>query len=111
MSFYGCKIPQCLESLIKWMFGEGMHSSLGLEGLWLPLEKINLLGTGAAGLQGERRGWCQHEVMWLQDSLVRLIDLEPLPFLPGLPVSLPIIPTPLMARQEYGTWPSFTFIQ
>lgn len=39
-----------------------------------------------------RRRWCQHEVMWLQDSLVRLIDLEPLPFLPGLPVSLPIIP-------------------
>lgn len=49
--------------------------------------------------------------MWLEDSLIRLIDLEPLPFLPGLPVSLPIIPTPLMARQEYVTWPSFTSIQ
>lgn len=57
MSFYDCKIPWCLESLINWIFGEGMHSSLGLkEGLWLPLEKINLLGAGAAGLQGEGSG-------------------------------------------------------
>lgn len=55
MSFYDCKITRCLENLINWVFGEGMHSSLGLEGLWLPLEKINL-GAGAAGLQGEGVG-------------------------------------------------------
>lgn len=47
-----------------------------------------LRGSRAPG----RRRWCQHGVMWLEDSLVRLIVLEPLPFLPGLPVSLPIIP-------------------
>lgn len=56
MSFYDCKIPQCPVSLIKWIFGEGMRNSLGLEGLWLPLEKINLLSAGAAGLQGEGAG-------------------------------------------------------
>lgn len=55
MSFYDCKIPRCLESLIKWIFGEGMRSSLGLEALRLPVEKINL-GAGAAGLQGEGTG-------------------------------------------------------
>lgn len=56
MSFYDCKIPRCLVSLVKWIFGEGMRNSLGLEGLWLPLEKINLLSAGAAGLQGEGAG-------------------------------------------------------
>lgn len=72
------------------IFGEGAHSSLGLEGLLLLLEKINLL-QGWLG-SGDKH-WCQHEVMWLEDSLVSLIDLEPLPFLPGLLVSVPIIPT------------------
>lgn len=56
MSFCDCKILWCLVTLIKWIFREGMCSSLGLEGLWLPLEKINLLGAGAAGLQGEGAG-------------------------------------------------------
>lgn len=40
------------ESLINGIFAEGMCSSLGLEGL----EKINLVGAGAAGLQGEGAG-------------------------------------------------------
>jgi len=33
-----------------------MHSCLGSERLWLALEKINFLGTGVAGLQGEGAG-------------------------------------------------------
>ena len=56
MSCNDSKIPWCLRSLINWIFGEGSHSSLGLEGLRLLLEKINLLDAGAAGLQGGGAG-------------------------------------------------------
>lgn len=52
MYFYDRRIIWCLESLINWIFGEGMRSSLCLEGLG----KINLVGAGAAGLQGEGAG-------------------------------------------------------
>ena len=50
-------------------------------------------------------------MIWLKDRLVSLIDLESLPFLSELSVSLPIILITLIARQEYGTWPSLAFIQ
>lgn len=54
---------------------------------------------------------CQHGAIGLRDSLVSLIDLESLPLLSELSISLPIILITLIARQEYGTWPSLAFIQ
>ena len=44
-------------------------------------------------------------------DLILEIDLESLPFLSELSVTLPIILITLIARQEYGTWPSLAFIQ